>query len=183
MRRHAGARLTKVNALIAFYLSNAPLRANAAKGVTGYDQATLIWSGPGRPWIGSPTGTMHHVDVTPRQLMSPGPRHLAMSRWPWRLGLVAFGLTTAVLAALMASVTPVAPTVTATPGTHPRTAGRPSRAGNEVRVDPTTGPRESTTAPTLSTPPRHRAAGRQQADHHSWTGHGPSAGHHRSAIP
>ena len=34
--------LTKVNALIAFYLSNAPLRANAAKGVTGYDQATLI---------------------------------------------------------------------------------------------------------------------------------------------
>jgi hypothetical protein len=39
--------LTKVDALIAFYLSNAPLRANAAKGVTGYDQATLIWSGPG----------------------------------------------------------------------------------------------------------------------------------------
>jgi hypothetical protein len=49
MRRHAGAWRTKVNALIAFYLPNAPLRANAAKGVTGYDQATLIWSGPGRP--------------------------------------------------------------------------------------------------------------------------------------
>jgi hypothetical protein len=32
---HAGAWRTKVNALIAFYLSNAPLRANAAKGVTG----------------------------------------------------------------------------------------------------------------------------------------------------
>jgi hypothetical protein len=41
--------LTKVNALIAFYLTNAPLRVNAAKGVTGYDQATLIWSRPGRP--------------------------------------------------------------------------------------------------------------------------------------
>ena len=41
--------LTKVNALVAFYLSNAPLRGNAGKGVTGYDQATLIWSGPGRP--------------------------------------------------------------------------------------------------------------------------------------
>src|SRR5215211_8024700 len=41
----------------------------------------------------------------PRQLMSPGPRHLAMSRWPWRLGLVAFGLTTAVLAALVTSAT------------------------------------------------------------------------------
>jgi hypothetical protein len=49
MRRHAGAWHTKVNALIAFYLPNAPPRANAAKGVTGYDQATLIWSGPGRP--------------------------------------------------------------------------------------------------------------------------------------
>jgi hypothetical protein len=35
--------------LIAFYLSNAPLRANAAKGVTGYDLATLIWGGPGSP--------------------------------------------------------------------------------------------------------------------------------------
>jgi hypothetical protein len=34
--------LTKVYALIAFYLSNAPLRANAAKGVTGYDQATEV---------------------------------------------------------------------------------------------------------------------------------------------
>jgi hypothetical protein len=31
--------------LIAFYLSNAPLRANAANGVTGYDQATLIGVG------------------------------------------------------------------------------------------------------------------------------------------
>jgi hypothetical protein len=49
MRRHAGAWRTKVNALIAFYLSNAPLRANAAKGVTGYDLATLIWGGPGSP--------------------------------------------------------------------------------------------------------------------------------------
>jgi hypothetical protein len=43
---------------------------------------------------------------------------------------------------------------------------------------PTTGPREPTTAPTRSGPhPRHRAADRQQTDHQSWTGHGPSAGH------
>jgi hypothetical protein len=34
--------VTKVNAVIAFYLPNAPLRSNPAKGVTGYDQATLI---------------------------------------------------------------------------------------------------------------------------------------------
>jgi hypothetical protein len=31
---------------------------------------------------------------------------------------------------------PVAPTATAMPGTHPGTAGRPSRAGNQIRVDP-----------------------------------------------
>jgi hypothetical protein len=35
--------------LITSQLSNAPLRANAANGVTGYDQATLIGSGPRRP--------------------------------------------------------------------------------------------------------------------------------------
>src|SRR5215212_4236116 len=40
----------------------------------------------------------------PRHLTSP-PRHLTRSRWPWRLGLVAFGLTTGVLAALVASAT------------------------------------------------------------------------------
>jgi hypothetical protein len=32
--------------LIASHLSNAPLRANAANGVTGYDQAALLGSGP-----------------------------------------------------------------------------------------------------------------------------------------
>ncbi len=36
---------------------------------------------------------------------TPRPRHLARARWPWRLLLVAFGLTTAVLAALVASAT------------------------------------------------------------------------------
>src|SRR5215218_5564413 len=36
---------------------------------------------------------------------TPRPRHLARPRRPWRLLLVAFGLTTAVLAALVASAT------------------------------------------------------------------------------
>jgi hypothetical protein len=36
---------------------------------------------------------------------TPRPRHLPTARWPWRLGLVTFGLTTAVLAALTASAT------------------------------------------------------------------------------
>src|SRR5215207_795213 len=36
---------------------------------------------------------------------TPRPRHLARARRPWRLLLVAFGFTTAVLAALVASAT------------------------------------------------------------------------------
>src|SRR5215203_5559442 len=36
---------------------------------------------------------------------TPPPRHLARPQWPWRLLLVAFGLSTAVLAALVASAT------------------------------------------------------------------------------
>jgi hypothetical protein len=39
----------KFGAPIASHLSNAPLRANAANGVTGYDQATLLGSGLCRP--------------------------------------------------------------------------------------------------------------------------------------
>ena len=42
-------RLTRFCALIASQLSNASLRPNAANGVTGYDQASLIESGPYRP--------------------------------------------------------------------------------------------------------------------------------------
>src|SRR6266545_4449640 len=114
----------------------------------------------------------------PRHLRSPGPRHLAMSRWPWRLGLVAFGLTTVVLAALVTSATlsPQPPPPRRAPTlVLPAVQAEPATRSAST---PTTGPRESTTAPTLSTPhPRHRAAGRQRADHHSWTGHGPSASH------
>src|SRR5215207_9828302 len=40
---------------------------------------------------------------------NPSPRHLARPRRPWRLLLVAFGLTLAVLAALVASATLVPP--------------------------------------------------------------------------
>src|SRR5215218_7560440 len=38
-------------------------------------------------------------------MSTPRPRHLARARRPWRLLLVAFGFTTAVLAALVASAT------------------------------------------------------------------------------
>ena len=50
---------------------------------------------------------------------TPPPRHLARPRRPWRLLLVAFGLTTAVLAALVASATllpPQAPSPQPAPG-------------------------------------------------------------------
>jgi len=44
-----GAGDPRFGAPIASHLSNAPLRANAANGVTGYDQATLLGSGLCRP--------------------------------------------------------------------------------------------------------------------------------------
>src|SRR5919106_4459020 len=47
----------------------------------------------------------HLPTSRPRHLTRSRPRHLPASRWPWRLLLVAFGLTTAVLAALVASAT------------------------------------------------------------------------------
>ena len=47
--RHGWAGSPRLGAPIASHLSNAPLRANAANGVTGYDQATLLGSGPCRP--------------------------------------------------------------------------------------------------------------------------------------
>src|SRR5829696_7874653 len=50
------------------------------------------------------TPSPRHLTPPPRHLTSP-PRHLPRSRWPWRLGLVAFGLTTGVLAALVTSAT------------------------------------------------------------------------------
>ena len=46
--RHGGGR-SKVGAPIASHSSNAPLRANAANGVTGYDKSSLLRSGPCRP--------------------------------------------------------------------------------------------------------------------------------------
>jgi hypothetical protein len=115
---------------------------------------------------------MHHVDVTPSAADVARPSAPSDVTVAWRLGLVAFGLTTAVLAALVASATLLSPqTTTATPGAHPRTAGRPSRAGNQIRVDTHHRPArvDHRTHP-LDPHPRHRAAGRQQADHHSWTG-------------
>jgi hypothetical protein len=174
----------RFGAPIASHLSTAPLRANAANGVTGYDQATLLGSGPCNPQpdvepgrCTMPTPPPRHLRPSrprhlpssrpqhrsrshprhlptsrlPRQPISP-PRHLPTSRWPWRLLLVAVGLTSGVLAALAASAilppqsSPLrrAPAFAlATVPTQP-----PARS---VSTAPT-GPRAPTTAPSRSTP-------------------------------
>src|SRR5829696_7778034 len=46
---HAWTGRPRCCALIASQLSNASLRPNAANGVTGYDRASLLGSGPYRP--------------------------------------------------------------------------------------------------------------------------------------
>src|SRR5215211_6556675 len=121
---------------------------------------------------------MHHVDVTPSaaDVARPSaPRDVTVAletragclrayhRRPGRPGDLGY---------------PVAPTVTATPGTtlvlpavqaEPATRSRrpPPPARGSRPPHPPSRPARSH--------PRHRAAGRQQADHHSWTGQGPSA--------
>jgi hypothetical protein len=170
-------------ALIASDLSNAPLRANAANRVTGYDKASLLGSGPCRPEnevepgpCTMPTPPPRHLTRSrprhlvrprrwhlptsrPRSLPTSRPRHLPRSRprhltsrWPWRLGLLAFGLTTGVLAALVASailLSPQPPLARRTPVLGLLTV--PAEPAARSVATPTTGPREPTTAPTVST--------------------------------
>src|SRR5436305_1950432 len=96
---------------------------------------------------------MHHVDVTPSAADVPRPSAPSdVTVAPWRLGLVAFGLTTAVLAALATSATrsPQPPPPRRAPTlVLPAVQAEPATRSAST---PTTGPRESTTAPTLSSP-------------------------------
>jgi hypothetical protein len=92
----------------------------------------------------------------PRHLPSP-PRHLTSSRWPWRLLLVAFGLTTGVLAALVASATLLpqpappsrAPALALSPAvpTEPALRPAPTTAPSRTTTTPDTGPRASVGRP------------------------------------
>src|SRR5215208_2411880 len=88
---------------------------------------------------------------------TPRPRHLARARRPWRLLLVAFGCTTAVLAALVASATLLPqpepprrapgvalPTVTTEPA-------RPSTSTSFTTTTTTTTTQEPATAPSPPT--------------------------------
>ena len=117
---------------------------------------------------------MPHVDPTPRHLPSP-PRHLTRSRWPWRLLLVAFGLTTGVLAALVASATLLPQP--SPPHQPPPSPCRPSRPSQPRPAPSPTAPRRRPPRPPLDPYLSDRAAGRQQAGQRCWTGPGPSASH------
>src|SRR5512132_1900869 len=87
---------------------------------------------------------------------TPPPRHLARPprpRRPWRLLLFVFGLTTAILAALVASAT-----LLPQPQPPPRAPGvalppSPTRPAPTAAPTPTPGDREPPTAPAPSTTP------------------------------
>jgi hypothetical protein len=151
VRGHGWAGCPRFGALITSHLSNPLPRANAANGVTGYDQATVIPVGRVGPGTDVEPGRCPMPTPPPRHLPSR-PRHLPRSRWPWRLGLVAFGLTTAVLAALVASATllPQPPLPRRVPG--PALPSVPAEPTPRPAPTTTTGPREPTTAPTRSAP-------------------------------
>jgi hypothetical protein len=93
---------------------------------------------------------------------TPPPRHLARPRRPWRLLLFVFGLTTAVLAALVASATLLPqpePARRAPGGALPTVPSKPAPTSASTT---TTAPREPTTTPppSTSTYPGRRAVSR-----------------------
>jgi hypothetical protein len=95
--------------------------------------------------------TEEHVNPGRRTMPTPPPRHLARPRRPWRLLLFVFGLTTALLAALVASATllPQPEPPRRAPGVaQPTTPTQPAPTSASTT---TTAPREPTTAPPPST--------------------------------
>ena len=95
---------------------------------------------------------------------TPSPRHLARPRRPWRLLLVAFGFTTAVLAALVASATllPQPEPPRRAPG-----VALPTITTEPAPTSLTTRTTEPTTTPSpTNQQPGHQAVRYQPADHH-----------------
>src|SRR5215218_7007882 len=85
---------------------------------------------------------------------TPRPRHLARPRRPWRLLLAAFGFTTAVLAALVASATllPQPEPPRRAPGVAlPTVTTEPARPSTSFTTTTTTTTREPATAPSPPT--------------------------------
>ena len=93
-----------------------------------------------------------HVNPGRCTMPTPPPRHLATPRRPWRLLLFVFGLTTALLAAVVASATllPQPEPPRRVPGVAlPTSPTQP--APTSASTTTTTAPREPTTAPPPST--------------------------------
>jgi hypothetical protein len=167
-------------ALIASHLSNAPLRANAANRVTGYDKASLLGSGPCRPRKGSRTGTMDDADSTPA-----APHEVT----PPASGEAKPTAPANITPAVSANITPptpaeVAPSASddvavalearaAGPWAHDRCPGRPGRLGH---------PAESPTAPgTPGTRPRAAdCSGRAGSQVRGHTHHRSAGADHRA---
>src|SRR5215218_4954103 len=90
-------------------------------------------------------------------MSTPRPRHLARARRPWRLLLVAFGFTTAVLAALVASATllPQPEPPRRAPGVAlPTVTTEPARTSTSTsftttQEQPTTAPPPPTSSPDI----------------------------------
>src|SRR5215218_7092164 len=168
--RHGWAGSSRFGAPIASHLPNAPLRANAANGVTGSDQATLLESGPCRPqqevepgrWAmpaPPPPPPANIPPPTPASVAPPASAKVTVAleaaaggRWahqrcPGRPGGLGH---------------PAAPILTAAPDPRLRSGDRPDPAGTEIGVD---GPDRAAGAhhrPQPPNPPRsHRAGGPQ----------------------
>jgi hypothetical protein len=94
---------------------------------------------------------------------TPRPRHLARARRPWRLLLVAFGLTTAVLAALVASATllPQPEPPRRAPGVAlPTATTEPAPTSTSLTTSTTTEPTTAPSPPTSSPDTNPSAASR-----------------------
>src|SRR5215216_5253231 len=100
---------------------------------------------------------------------TPRPRHLARARRPWRLLLVAFGFTTAVLAALVASATllPQPERPRRAPGVAlPTVTTEPARTSTSTSFTTTTTTTTTTTQEpaTAPSPPTSRPAIKPSAE-------------------
>src|SRR5215218_8232099 len=103
--------------------------------------------------LGHADSTPRHLRTSrPRHLPRARPRHLPTSRWPWRLLLVAVGLTSGVLAALVASaiLPPQSSPLRRIPAFALATVPTPP-APKSVSTAPA-GPWAPTTTPSRSTP-------------------------------
>ena len=111
---------------------------------------------------------------------TPPPRHLARPRRPWRLLLFIFGLTTAILAALVASATllPQPQPPRHAPGVALPTSP-PEPAPTAASTTTATGDREPTTTTSPSTTPGPEQGAISGPATTAPTGHRPSAGQGR----